>query len=265
MQELQEELKAAKEKWAKEIELSKAEKGAPGYPFPVSITRYTPRPDSAAAWDCEELPVRLVISSADVSERKVSVEFPPFFPGELPASMEKLVEAEWKKMLGKKTKSHMWMVEKILVWVEEHFAELLRSVPSYIDCYVGCDDMGASMRRYTLVGPAAPEEEEEEDEEELEEDEQQRRIQEYIEREQARIEAEIEDKVRQDEERRKLAQLGIYEEGSKARQLSKKELAELNKTRKERSGHRWRKTAPRAHKPATEEGADKGKKDAKKK
>lgn len=263
MQELQAELKSAKERWAKEIELSKAEKGAPDYPFPVAITRYTPQPESAAAWDIDELPIRLVVHSADASLRKVSVEVPPIFPGELPEEIEKAVEAEWKKQLGKKKKEEgvVWVVAKMLEWVEEKFGDLLRLVPGYVDSYVGCDAMGASMRRYVLTGPAAPEEEPEE--EEIDEEEQERRVQAFVEREQARLDAEIDEKVKLDEEKRKMAEKGIFEDGEKTKQLSKKEKEELAKSRKEKSGHRWRKTASKTHKPTAEEGA--AKKDAKKK
>eukprot|EP00408_Alexandrium_pacificum_P001745 CAMPEP_0171223186 /NCGR_PEP_ID=MMETSP0790-20130122/35648_1 /TAXON_ID=2925 /ORGANISM="Alexandrium catenella, Strain OF101" /LENGTH=263 /DNA_ID=CAMNT_0011689153 /DNA_START=80 /DNA_END=871 /DNA_ORIENTATION=+ len=263
MQELQTELKAAKDKWAKEVELSKAEKGAPGYPFPVAITRYVPTPEAAAAWDCEELPVRLVIKSAEIGPEVVSVEVPPIFPGELSPEIEKAVAKEWKKQIGskKKAKGEVWMVNKILEWVEAHFVDLLRIVPSYVDSYIGCDDMGASMRRYTLVGPAAEEEEEEEEEED--EEEQERRLKEYLEREQARIEAEFDEKYKTDEGRRKMAEAGMAEDGEKARQLSKAEKAELNKSRKEKSGHRWRKTGSKANKPTKDE-EDKSKKDKKK-
>jgi len=253
MEDLQADLKACKERWGKEVELSKAEKGAPGYPFPVCCTRYTPQPEAAAAWDCEELPVRLVIKSADVAELAVSVEVPPIFPGELSQEIEKRVEKEWKKTLGKKKKESTWLVAKTLEWVEENFATLLGLVPAYVDSYVGCDAVGASMRRYALVGPAA-EEDEEGEEEEIDEEEQERRVAEYMAREEARIEAEIEEKVRSGEMKRAQAEQGVFEEGQKAKQLSKKEFAELHKTRKEKSGHRWRKTASKTHKPVREEG-----------
>mmetsp|Transcript_57193 Transcript_57193/g.147114 ORF Transcript_57193/g.147114 Transcript_57193/m.147114 type:complete len:266 (-) Transcript_57193:63-860(-) len=255
MQELQVELKAAKEKWGKEVELQKAEKGEPDYPFPVCITRYTPRAESAAMWDIEELPVRLVVHSAEVENKPVSVEVAPYFPGELPEHMEKAIETEWKKMLKKKDRKQLWQVEKLLQWVEDHFAEMMRLVPAYIDNYEGCDDMGASMRRYTLVGPAAPEEEEEEDEEDLTEEEQERRVQEYLAREEARIEAETDAKLAEAEEKRKMAEKGLLEDGEKARTLSKAEKAELAKSRKERSGQRWRKTGSKSHKPEHDEKA----------
>jgi len=165
--------------------------------------------------------------------------------------------------MRKKAKTEVWMIEQMLDWIEAQFGELLKLVPSYIDSYIGCDDMGASCRRYTLVAPAE-ENNEEEDEENIDEEEQERRVQEYLEREKARVEAEIEEKFKFDEERRKAALAGVHEDGPKARQLSKKELAEINKSRKERSGHRWRKTGPKAHKPTKEE-EDKSKKDGKKK
>merc|ERR1719436_1161307 len=112
--------------------------------------------------------------------------------------------------------------------------------------------MGASMRRYCFTGPAP--EGDEDDEEAIDEEEQERRLQEYAEREAARLEAEIEEKCRLDEEKRMLAEKGIHEDGEKTRQLSKKELAEQNLTRKERSGQRWRKTGSKAHKPVREDG-----------
>lgn len=254
MEALQAELKAAKEKWGKEIELSKADKGAPGFPFPVCCTRYTPQPEAAMAWDCEELPVRLVIHEGDAAAKKVSVEVPPIFPGELSEKIEQAVEKEWKKMLGKSKAGEVWMVGKIFDWIEAKFGDLLRLVPAYVDSYVGCDAMGASMRRYCFTGPAPDGGSDDEDDEAVDEEEQQRRIEEYAEREAARIEAEIEEKFKADDEKRKLAEKGIHEDGEKVKQLSKKEQAELNLSRKDRSGARWRKTGSKSHKPVREDG-----------
>lgn len=134
--------------------------------------------------------------------------------------------------------------------MEDKFGELMRLVPAYVDTYEGCDAVGASMRRYTLVGPAA---EEDEGDEEIDEEEQERRVQEYLAREEARIEQDLEEKMRLGEEKRKMAEAGLLEDGEKARQLSKAEKAELNKTRKERSGARWRKTGSKSHKPVRED------------
>jgi len=253
MEALQAELTAVKQMWGKQIELSKAEKGSSGFPFPVCCTRYTPQPESASMWDCEELPIRLVISSSEVKDKAVSVEVPPIFPGELSGKIEQAVEMEWRKQLGKKAdKGEIWKVKHILEWVEAKFGELLRLIPDYVDNYIGCDDLGASMRRYTLVGPKADGDDDDE-EEDIDEEEQEKRRLEYIEREQARLDAELEAKYKEDEEKRKLAEQGFFEDGAKTRQLSKKELAEANPTRKERSGQRWRKTGAKAHKPVRED------------
>merc|ERR1712087_685857 len=168
--------------------------------------------------------------------------------------IEKAVEKEWKRKLGKKKEGgEVWMLNSILEWVETKFGELLRLVPAYVDSYVGCDALGASMRRYTLTGPAADGDEDDE-EEVISAEEQERRIEEYYAREAARIEAEVEAKAKEDEEKRKLAEKGVFEDGEKTRQLSKKELAEMNQSRKERSGHRWRKTGSKTHKPVREDG-----------
>lgn len=256
MQELQVELKSAKERWGREVELSKAEKGAPNYPFPVCCTRYTPRPESAAAWDCEELPLRLVVDNADLSTAPVQVEVPDIFPGDMSAQIEQRLEAQWKKFLGRKSKGSCWKIETMLEWVEGHFAELLRIIPEYVEMYEGCDDMGASMRRYTLVGPAPNEEEEVGDgvdDDGIDDEENQARMEEYLERERLRIEEAVEEKYKLSEERRKCAEAGIFESGEKVKQMSKKELAETHKSRKERSGHRWRKEASKSHKPVLDE------------
>lgn len=252
MEALQRELKGCKEKWGKEIELSKAEKGEPTYPFPVCVTRYTPQPESAQAWDCEEVPVRLVVLDADVTKRSVSVEVPPIFPGELSGLIEQAVESQWREMLAKEG-DHVWQLDEIFEWIEAKFDYLLRLVPGYVDHYVGCDNAGASMRRYTLVGPAA-EDDNSDDDAGDDEEEQDRRLREYIEREAARVEAEFEEQSKRAEDKRKMAEQGLFEDGEKAVQLTKAQKAEQNMSRKERSGQRWRKTGAKTNKPVREEG-----------
>jgi len=260
MEGLQEELKACKARFGQELELSKAEKGAAGFPFPVAVTRYTPQPESAMAWDIDELPVRLVFRSADVAASPVSVEVADYLgPGELIEKIEKAVDAQWKKLLKKK-EGGTWKLELMFDWIEEQFGDLLRLCPQFVDSYVGCDFAGASMKRYVLVEPKgeedAAEEEPEEDEEELE-----RAHEAWLEAERARIEAEFQDKSELGLERRRQAEQGLLENGEKAKQLSKAEKAELNKSRKEKSGHRWRKTGAKSNKPVVDEDAKaKGKK-----
>jgi len=264
MEELQAELKIVKGRWLKEIELSKAEKDSPGAPFPVGCTRYIPKPDSAAAWDVDEIPIRLIFKTAECGADAVAVEASDlYFPQILCDKMEAMIEAEWKKRFSKaRAAGQSWQVEQILEWIEEKFPDILRLEASVIDNYVGCDDMGASMRRYTIVRPAGEAEEVEfdEGEDDFDEEEQERRLDEYIARESARIEAAFGEKEREAELRKKMADDGIFMDGEKPKQLSKKERAEQNMTRKEKSGHRWRKTPSKTSKPVKEE-----KKDAKKK
>lgn len=246
MEQLQAELKGVKAKWGKEIELAKAEKGAPGFPFPVSVTRYTPQPPSASMWDVEELPVRLVIHSVErgsPADIDVTVEVDPTLPSHLPDEIESRIEAEWRKALNKDPNS--WAVDSTLEWVENKFGELLRAVPSLVDNYEGCDDEGATCRRYVLVHPEGAQYEEEEDDG-VDEEEQQRRAAEYIARESERLMAQAAEKDKEAEEKRKLAEAGLGE--FKAVQKSKKELAAEHLSRKEKSGHRWRKTGAKANK-----------------
>lgn len=255
MEGLQAELKAAKSRWGPEIELSKAEKGSPGYPFPVSLTRYVPKPEAAACWDVEELPLRLCFHTAERGECPVSAEVAPLFPTELITEIEKAVEKEWKRKLNKKADDGRWFVEYILEWVEGKYGDLLRLVPSQVESYIGCDEMGASMRRYVVAEPADEAEEEEDAEDIIDEEEQQRRVAEYVEREAKRLEDQYAAQEAEAAFKKKMALEGVEVDGPKSRQLSKKELAELNPSRKEKSGHRWRKTAAKAHKPQPKEKA----------
>lgn len=254
MEQLQAELKHVKATWGKEVELAKAEKGAEGFPFPVSVTRYTPRPDSAAMWDVDELPVRLVIYDAVKGADSVCVEVDPFLPGNLSEEIESRIEAEWKKGLSGAGDS--WLIEETLSWIEAKFGEFLRLLPEVIDSYEGCDDQGATMRRYTLINTDAACEYEEE--EVISEEEQARRAQAYIEEESARLMAVAEARDKEAAEKRKLAEDGLGE--FKPVQLSKKEKAEMNLSRKEKSGHRWRKTGSKSAKHTLTEEQEKKKK-----
>lgn len=251
MEGMQAELKGAKTRWGPEIELSKADKGTPGYPFPVSLTRYVPKPESAACWDVEELPLRLCFHSADREETPVSAEVAPLFPSELIDEIEKAVEKEWKRKLKKKADDSRWFVEYILEWVETKYGDLLRLVPSQVESYIGCDDTGASMRRYVVVEPA--EEGDDDDEDIIDPEEQARRVAEYVAREEKRLQDEYEAQEAEAALKKKMALDGIEVDGPKTRQLSKKEREELNPSRKDKSGHRWRKTASKSHKPTKEE------------
>jgi len=200
------------------------------------------------------LPIRLVFHGPDVEAAPVSVEFPDYLgPAELIDKMEKHVEDEWKKLLKKKKAGEpAWQVVPILEFVEAKFADLLMLCPEHMQSYIGCDYTGASMRRYVLVQPRE-EAEEEEEEEEVDEEEEERRRAEWVERESARIEKLYAEQDADATKKRQQAEAGIFEDGEKVKQMTKAEKAEANKSRKEKSGHRWRKTPAKTNKPTKEE------------
>jgi len=131
-------------------------------------------------------------------------------------------------------------------------SKLLLLDPACVGPYDGCDENGASMRRYALAAPApvveeAEEEEEEDSEEEdaFAQEEMQRRIAELLLSTQENDSSGRKKLTEEEIERRKKE---AEEMGERARTLSKAERAELNKTRKEKAGHRQAKTGASARK-----------------
>lgn len=156
---------------------------------------------------------------------------------------------------------------KTIDWVEANFAKLLSLDPACVGAYEGCDENGASMRRYAIGAPAAPVEEQEEPEEEESEEEDEEAQAAFAAKVAALLASADEvdgsgrRKLTPEEIERKKAEAA--EMGEKHKQLSKAEKAEQNKTRKEKAGHRTAKTG-QANRKFDGEGAT-SKEDKKKK
>mmetsp|Transcript_25325 Transcript_25325/g.55287 ORF Transcript_25325/g.55287 Transcript_25325/m.55287 type:complete len:284 (+) Transcript_25325:64-915(+) len=250
---LQSELKAAKEKW-EELKLGKAKKEAATFPFPVWAMLALQQPPAAKAFDVYEIPVKLVINAVEPVELKVEVpssELPP----QLQTKIADEVLSTWKKHLKKKAAP--WGVAPTFEWVATNFAKLLMLDAECVHPYEGCDENDCSMRRYAIGPPAAaPEEEEEESEEDSEDDEDAET--EAMRERLAALLQEVEHHGHGGyggEERKKLTPEEIEQKrkeaeelGEKCRILSKKERGELNKTRKEKAGHRLAKTGQKNRK-----------------
>lgn len=242
LEALQVELKGAKEKWS-ELKLGKAKKEAETFPYPVWCMLAVQQPPSAAAFDVFEIPVKLIIEGLEPGQIKVEVP-----STELPAQLqEKCVEEIakiWKKNQGKKAP---WGIAPTFDWVETNFSKLLLLDPACVGSYEGCDDNGASMRRYAIGPPAKPAEPVEEEEESSDEEEDEAYAQQVLAARIAELMAEAENdgsngkkKLSPEEIQRRRDEAG--EMGEKAATLSKKERDELNKSRKEKSGSRQAKT-----------------------
>lgn len=81
-------------------------------------------------------------------------QIPMPIPKALRMRISETVEEEWRKQLaaaGPVATRKSWAMIPTLEWVESKFSSLLSLVPDLIEAYEGCDDAGASMRRYTIV------------------------------------------------------------------------------------------------------------------
>jgi len=237
LQALQVELKAAKEKWP-DSKLGKAKKESETFPYPVWLLQVVQQPPAAKAFDVMEIPVKLLVDGLEPGQIRVEVKGEEI-PAQLQVQIEAAVMKEWKKQCGKKAAP--WGILKTLDWVETNFSKLLLLDAACVGTYEGVDDMGATMRRYAIGAPAAPAEEESESD--SEEDEA------YAQEEMARQIAELMAMTTVTSGSKKLTPEQIEEKkaeaaemGEKAKLLSKAERADLNKTRKEKSGHRTAKT-----------------------
>mmetsp|Transcript_2268 Transcript_2268/g.4742 ORF Transcript_2268/g.4742 Transcript_2268/m.4742 type:complete len:278 (-) Transcript_2268:127-960(-) len=244
---LQEELKAAKER-CEDIKLGKAKKEAETFPFPVWLLHTVQRPPAAKAFDVLELPVKLYIDGLENGQVRVEVPSEEI-PEQLREKIVAAVAKTWDKYRGREKAP--WGIKKTLEWVEAKYVDLLTLDPACVQAYEGCDENDVSMRRYAIGAP--PPEPEEADEESEEEDDDE--AEEEREAELAKIAAllaEVEagtsgkNKLSPEEIERKRQE--AEEMGTKVKMLSKKEREELNKSRKERAGHRQAKTGQKNHK-----------------
>lgn len=244
---LQTELKAAKERW-EDLKLGKGKKESSTFPFPVSALLAVQTPPSAKAFDVSELPVKLIVEGLE--DGQVQVEVPSAeLPPQLQARIAEEVLKAWGKGRGKKSP---WGITPAFDWVEANFAKLLMSDPECLNPYEGCDDEGATMRRYAIAAPAAPVEDDEESESDEDDSEAEREAQlELQERMRALLlecEPDSQGKKKLTPEEIERRKQEVAEMGEKAKQLSKSERAEQNKSRKEKSGHRTAKTGQKSHK-----------------
>jgi hypothetical protein len=250
---LQNELKAAKEKWP-DAKLGKAKKESETFPYPVWLLLAVQQPESAKAYDVCEIPVKLVVEGLEPGN--TSVEVPSSeIPKQLQAKIADAILATWTKHVGKKASSP-WSIVKTLEWVETNFTKMLSLDPECISTYQGVDENGATVRRFAIQAPPEPAEEEEEETDSEEED---AYAQEMMAQRIAELLAECsgtdssgKKKLSEAEIERKKAEAA--EMGEKAKMLSKAEKAELNKSRKEKAGHRTAKTG-QAHRKFEGDGA----------
>ena len=262
------ELVDAKEAWKGEVKVLKtckrpaatedgSEKKAKT-PWPVVLQRVIPRTQEARAFDVEQLKVRLCIDGkSPKAGEDVDMTIPLHvevvedgLPSQLTDKIEAKIEEQWRQDLEKKGPEGGWLLKRMLKWIEKNYLKLLKLEPSLIEHYLGCDDDGSSMRRFTILTPEAlPSTNDDGDDSSTDEEEEARRDAYYrkIMEKRQREEEEAAEKKRVEGERKR----AMIESGKitvhKTVQLSKKEQAELREA-KNKQGKRWAKTGPRARK-----------------
>ena len=262
----------------------KAKEGSPTFPFPIAVHLTVPRPAAAAAFDVDDLALKLTFSAgAERAEDNVAlgVDSTADMPPQVATAIGSSLETTWRQQLAKRREAATaagvpepagWLLKGLITLVLAKFAVLLQLVPACVEEYMGCDDLGATLRRFMLVLPREPaaggtrasesgeageegeEGEEGEGEGEGEEDEEARAFwaeQARKKAEAARLQAikDANDAEARRQEVEKLRAAGVDVDGP--RQLSKKELEE-QRSRKRGQGNRLAKTGSRAHKFAGE-------------
>jgi hypothetical protein len=159
---LQKELMTIKEQ-VTGAKMFKAKEGAPTFPFPIVVTLTVPKPPSANAFDIDSLTLKLTFDAGapcaeDNSE--LSVEPADDLPCAVAEAIGASLSATWKQQLVKRREAAGaaaeqpgWLLKGLVTLVSAKFAQLLQSRPECVEEYQGCDDLGATLRRYMLVPP----------------------------------------------------------------------------------------------------------------
>mmetsp|Transcript_19498 Transcript_19498/g.58966 ORF Transcript_19498/g.58966 Transcript_19498/m.58966 type:complete len:222 (+) Transcript_19498:2-667(+) len=156
---LQQEVLAAKARWAEQIKLSKAPSSSPSAPLPIGVCRRIPRPASAEAYDVEEIIVQLRIDGPTAAPGCVRVDV----KGEaMPAAVQEAASARvlelWEGILTKyqlcaPTAGGPFAVERVLAWCETKYTDLCSIKPELVEAYDGVNENGVTIRRFTLIEP----------------------------------------------------------------------------------------------------------------
>ena len=228
----------AKENWEGEVKVLKScvRSSAAGThgkgPWPIVCQRVIPRPEDARHFDVEQLKVKMCIDgksppggcNGNAALLPVHVEIiEPGLPSQLTDKIEAKVEEKWRNDLAKKGPPGGWLLKRMLI--ENNYLPLIQLEPSLIEHYIGCDDDGSSMRRFTILDPQALPSGEVESSDEIDEEAEARRQEYYrklAEKRQKAAEEEAERKRIEGERKRAMIESGQIQVFN-PNQLSKKE------------------------------------------
>jgi len=248
LKKLQEEFKNAKTKYTTDVKLGKnTDKESKTFPFPIFIKRTVSQPEKCQMWDVDAITIKLIVNNA---EGELACECCDPFPRKTKKAIQKDVLKKWTS-LRENAENGEGCVEEVMCYVEEKFVELLRLVPDCVDAYMGCDEMGGTVRRVQLVETETGIEA---DGEEISPEELAERVErqlQLLEKQADEEAAALAEKEAEADLKRQQAIDGVLDAPVRV-QLSKKALAELNPTRKEAAGQRMRKQGAKASKPDAE-------------
>ena len=265
---LQTEVVAVKQRWGDEIKLKKAKDG-PSAPLPLAVSRTIQKPmPSAEFYDVEELTVRMWIESlegfAGAGDAPVRVEVAGDIPQHVQNVIAEHVCSRWQTELRARGAGKGWMLEKLLGWCESAYTELLNLDPRYVDCYMGVNEHGMTIRRYAIQEPPPePDHEDEEEEDESDDDDEEEEAEQVEdidakikkmgltdeEDRQMRIKMKAEaeaDRQWREQRRREAEEMG--EDGAGPKPLTKKEKKEQEEAKQKKAGARLRKAGAKHNK-----------------
>jgi hypothetical protein len=163
---LQAEVVAVKTRWGDAVKMKKAKDG-PQAPLPIAVSRPVQKPASAEVYDVEEITVWLWIETLapyDGAEKApIRVEVSAEIPAHVCNVAAEHVCKRWRAELAARGAAKGWMLEKILGWCESAYTDLLVLDPRYVDCYMGINEHGMTIRRYAIQEPPPPEPEPDDD------------------------------------------------------------------------------------------------------
>merc|ERR1719272_1374734 len=167
VQSLKPHLVACKKRWESEVKVKTGK--SKELPFPITVKRLIPTPESCEEWDVDDLAIVLCVDGPASGGAKGSgggvtaagfgwhVEVPQkSLPVAVAAKIAEVVETMWGKELSEHATAgeagvQDWRLEPMFTWAEQKYSMLLGMVPACIDVYEGCNAAGATCRRYTLV------------------------------------------------------------------------------------------------------------------
>ncbi|KAJ3058823.1 hypothetical protein HDU98_005126, partial [Podochytrium sp. JEL0797] len=209
---------------------------SPTNPFPLVLNIRVPQPADCHMFDIYEIVFRLTIDSFDTFDAKISVDGPANgIDPQLALRIEKNIAQYFDTHTGG------WRLNGMVQFVSKAYGKLLRLVPGTLDMYMGDDAEGRSMRRYGPAFIKAKEVEQTQEEKDAAAEAEAEAAAEYWRKRREEEHLALLEKERKAAEERRIEALNDPSMNEKPRQLSKKELDEIHKSKQ---GVRMSKTGP---------------------